>query len=210
MFKRVFDFWVALLGLTLATPLMVVLALLVKLDSEGPVFYRARRVGRHGITFDLLKFRSMRVHSGGPALTAANDARITRMGRWLRATKLDELPQLWNVLRGEMALVGPRPEAPCYVGYYTAEQRQVLALRPGITGLASVVYAREEEQLTRPDYERYYVETLLPRKLGLELAYLQQRSALLDIRLLLDTVLVMVLPPASRLRLAASLVTTFA
>jgi lipopolysaccharide/colanic/teichoic acid biosynthesis glycosyltransferase len=210
MLKRCLDCGVAIVTLVLLSPLLGVLALAVKLTSRGPVFYRAWRVGRGGIPFRLLKFRSMRVDAGGPALTAADDERVTPLGRWLRASKLDELPQMWNVFCGEMSLVGPRPEAPCYVAQYSPEQRQVLALRPGVTGLASVIYAHEEEELRRPDYERYYTDTLLPRKLALELAYLHTRSLWLDLRLLVDTCLVVFMPAPSRIRLAAALMTSIA
>ena len=210
MLKRSFDCVVALIGLLLLSPVLAALAIVVRLTSPGPVFYRARRVGRHGVPFHLLKFRSMRMDAAGPALTAVNDSRVTPVGRWLRASKLDELPQLWNVVRGDMSLVGPRPEAPCYVAHYTPEYRQVLTLRPGVTGLASVVYAHEEEELGRPNYEQYYIETLMPRKLSIEMAYLHTSSVWLDLRLLADTMLVVFLPAPSRIRLAAALLTSIA
>lgn len=208
MFKRVFDCVAAAAGLLMLAPLFLAIGILVKLGSPGPVFYRAPRVGRYGRLFHQLKFRSMWVGRPGPALTAGADPRITPLGRWLRWSKFDELPQLWNVFRGQMSLVGPRPEAPAYVTAYTAAQRQVLELRPGITGLASVVYAHEEEHLSRPDFEGFYREVLLPRKLALELAYYRSANFVLDCRLLVYTLFAIVLPPARRKHWTDSLVTS--
>ena len=133
--RRLLDLVASLAGLTLLSPLFVFIALLIALDSPGPVFYRGQRVGRHGRLFRLYKFRSMVISADkqGPGITAAGDARITRVGRFLRRAKLDELPQLINVLLGDMSLVGPRPEDPRYVAFYTPEQRRVLSVRPGIT-----------------------------------------------------------------------------
>jgi lipopolysaccharide/colanic/teichoic acid biosynthesis glycosyltransferase len=162
----------------------------VRWDSPGPVFHRGVRVGKDGVHFRLYKFRSMRVDAGGngPAITAAGDPRITRSGAFLRRTKLDELPQLLNVLRGEMSLVGPRPEDPRYVALYTAEQRRVLRVRPGITGAASVAYRREENLLTGPDWEQVYCNQVLPAKLAIDLAWLDRRTLAGDLLLLLRTV----------------------
>src|SRR5205814_1701678 len=132
-----FDLFAAAAALVIVSPLFAVAAVAVKLSSRGPVFHRGRRVGRNSVPFDIFKFRSMRVGEGGPAITAAGDPRVTAVGSLLRKSKLDELPQLINVLRGEMSLVGPRPEAPGYVALYDAEQRRILSVRPGITSPAS-------------------------------------------------------------------------
>jgi lipopolysaccharide/colanic/teichoic acid biosynthesis glycosyltransferase len=166
-------------------------ALLIKLDTPGPVFYRARRIGRGGRPFELLKFRSMVTGAGqlGPGLTIAGDGRITRSGRWLRQTKVDELPQLFNVLKGEMSLVGPRPEDPRYVALYSAEQRRVLAVRPGITSPASIRYRGEEALLAGADWEQTYTGRIMPDKLQRELAYLARRTLWSDLAVLWQTAL---------------------
>ncbi len=147
--KRVFDVIGSLMALVLFAPLFVLIAVLVWLTSPGPVLFRQQRVGRSGETFEILKFRSMRTDQGvgGPLVTSAGDRRVTRVGSVLRLTKLDELPQFWNVFRGDMSLVGPRPEVPRYVTYYTLKQRDVLCVRPGITDAASIEYRFEEELL---------------------------------------------------------------
>jgi lipopolysaccharide/colanic/teichoic acid biosynthesis glycosyltransferase len=147
--KRLFDMTFAALGLVVLSPLFVVLAMAVKLSSRGPVLFRQERVGKDGRPFYIVKFRSMVVNAEdlGLGVTRDGDPRITAMGRFLRKTKLDELPQLWNVLVGEMSFVGPRPEVPRYVAQYTPEQRRVLALKPGITDLATLEFRREEEML---------------------------------------------------------------
>ena len=191
MLKRTFDLIVSLVALIVLSPLFVVIAALVKLDSPGPAFYRAERIGRGGRPFRMYKFRTMVVGAdrAGPAITCRDDPRITRLGRLLRRTKLDELPQLLNVLRGEMSLVGPRPEAPRYMALYSPQQREVLKARPGITGLAQLAYIREEELLNPANLDRDYVRVLLPRKLALDLEYVNGRSFLLDLKILLWTAL---------------------
>jgi lipopolysaccharide/colanic/teichoic acid biosynthesis glycosyltransferase len=189
MLKRLFDITASGLGLLALAPVMLAVALLVKLTSPGPVFYRATRIGRHGRPFTLLKFRSMVVGADrlGPRITSVDDPRITRVGRFLRRTKLDELPQLINVLRGEMSIVGPRPEDPCYVALYTDEQRRVLSVRPGITSLASVKYRDEEGMLAGMDVERYYVECVLPAKLAIDLEYVRHGNLWRDVLIILMT-----------------------
>jgi lipopolysaccharide/colanic/teichoic acid biosynthesis glycosyltransferase len=149
MLKRAFDIAASGLGLIVLSPLLAIIALAIRLDSAGPVFHRTTRVGKNGKPFRLVKFRSMIAGADqqGSGITAAGDARITRIGAFLRRRKLDELPQLWNVLMGQMSFVGPRPEDPRYVEHYTEEQRQVLAARPGITSPASLVYRHEERIL---------------------------------------------------------------
>lgn len=188
--KRVFDLATALLALTVTAPLWPVIALAIRIETPGPVFYRATRVGRGGTPFSLLKFRSMRTGSGGPGVTARTDARITRVGRVLRKSKLDEVPQLINVLRGEMSLVGPRPEDARYLPFYSDAELAVLSIRPGITGAASVAYRHEENVLAAAgDVEAAYRTEVLPAKLALELEYLTRRSLISDVRLLVQTVL---------------------
>jgi len=174
--------------LVLLSPVLIVLALLVKLSSPGPVLFRQERVGRFGRRFRLLKFRSMRQAGGGPEVTAGGDARITPLGRFMRKWKLDELPQFMNVLRGDMALVGPRPEVPRYVTSYTEEQMGVLVVKPGVTGLTQLEYRNEESLLAgRDDVEQYYIREVMPAKLALDLRYIQTRTLLGDLWLLIRT-----------------------
>lgn len=189
---RLFDVFVSGTALILLSPALLLLALLVRLSSPGPALFRQQRVGRNGELFWLFKFRSMRVGSDGPAVTAGGDSRITPIGRRLRQWKLDELPQLFNVVRGDMALVGPRPEAPKYVRHYTEEQRQVLAVRPGITGVSQLEFRHEEALLAgHDDVESVYIHTILPVKLSLDLRYVRERTLGGDIVILLRTVLVL-------------------
>jgi len=191
--KRLFDLLAAGAGLVLLAPLLLALALWIRLDSPGPALYRQRRVGRHGVPFDILKFRTMAHRpdgaDGGRQLTVGCDPRITRAGRFLRASKLDELPQLINVLQGTMSLVGPRPEVPRYVDCYPpAVRRTVLSVAPGITDLASILYKEESAILGRAaDPERTYVETILPVKLAYYQRYVHERSFWLDLRILART-----------------------
>jgi len=186
---RWLDVLVSLIGLILLGPLFLLLAALIKLDSPGPVFYRAERMGKGGQPFRLCKFRSMvrDAEQHGPAITSAGDNRITRVGRMLRRTKTDELPQLVNVLKGDMSLVGPRPEDPRYVQLYTPEQRRVLEVRPGITSPASLMYRHEEQVLSGPDWEEVYVGQVMPHKLQLELDYLERRTFWSDLWVLFAT-----------------------
>lgn len=191
MAKRLFDIVFAGLGLLLLGPLLAGVALWIKLDSRGPVFFRQERVGRFGVPFRIHKFRTMVTDAErlGAQITVGDDARITAAGRWLRASKVDELPQLWDVLRGAMSLVGPRPEVPRYVALYPPAMRElVLSVRPGITDPASLSFRNESELLARAaDPEREYVEVVMPAKLGLTADYVRQASLLGDIRLILAT-----------------------
>lgn len=189
--KRCLDILAALLGLLISSPLFLVTAILIKYDSRGPVFFRGARVGRDGILFFILKFRTMTADAAqqGAGITTRNDPRITRVGRALRKSKLDELPQLWNVLRGEMSLVGPRPEDPRYVEYYTPAQRKVLTVPPGITGVASLAFRNEQEMLEGAAWQEKYIREILPAKLELELAYLERRTFWSDLEILARTVL---------------------
>lgn len=189
--KRAFDVVTSASALiVLALPLSIVAAL-VKFSSPGPIFYKATRVGRDGKLFKVYKFRSMVVNADqvGPRVTGADDPRITRIGRFMRNTKLDELPQLINVLRGEMSLVGPRPEDPAYVKLYTPEQRMVLNVRPGITGAASVTYRHEEALLAGEDREHRYIQEIMPSKLAIDLKYVRNVSLVNDIKIIADTIL---------------------
>jgi lipopolysaccharide/colanic/teichoic acid biosynthesis glycosyltransferase len=190
MLKRGFDVVASGAGLVVLSPLFFVIAIAVRLNSRGPVFYRARRVGRHGKEFLLYKFRSMITDADqiGPGITSAQDNRITSVGRFLRRTKLDELPQLINVLRGEMSLVGPRPEDPRYVELYTPEQREILRYRPGITSMASFTYRNEEQLLSGDDWERMYVDQVMPAKLTIDLEYARRANLFTDVWLILRTV----------------------
>ena len=188
MAKRLFDVLAAGVGLLLLAPLLAAIALWVRLDSPGPVFFRQQRVGRHGVPFRIHKFRTM-AHApvaAGPLLTVGADARVTRAGRFLRRTKLDELPQLVDVLQGTMSLVGPRPEVPRYVALYPPELRAVvLSVRPGITDPASLLFRDEGEVLGRAaDPEREYVEVLLPAKLRCSARYVERMSLAEDLRLI--------------------------
>ena len=191
MLKRLFDIGASAIGLLVLSPLLLILSLMVRLDTPGPIFYRATRVGRYGQPFKLLKFRSMVISADkvGPGVTGAQDPRVTRSGRFLRRTKLDELPQLVNVLRGEMSLVGPRPEDPRYVALYTDEQREVLNVRPGITSPASLKYRNEEALLVGEDWETHYIEHVMPAKLAVDLDYARNASLLRDVSLIIRTVL---------------------
>jgi lipopolysaccharide/colanic/teichoic acid biosynthesis glycosyltransferase len=191
MSKRLFDLTLAGLGLLLLAPLLLLIALAVKLDSRGPIFYRQVRVGRFGQTFRIHKFRTMTHNPAdrGPLITVGADTRITRVGAVLRRTKLDELAQLFDVLEGTMSLVGPRPEVPRYVALYPTEVRdKVLSVRPGITDIASIEYRDESTLLAQArDPERAYTEVILPAKLRFALSYVETQSLGLDIRLILRT-----------------------
>jgi len=191
MLKRGFDILASGTGLIILSPLLVGIALAVRADTPGPVLYRARRVGRYGKEFTLYKFRSMVADADrhGPGITAAGDSRVTEVGRFLRRTKLDELPQLINVLRGDMSLVGPRPEDPRYVALYTPEQRRILEQRPGITSMASLTYRNEERMLSGEDWEHVYIEQVMPAKLAIDLEYARRATLWRDIMLILRTVL---------------------
>jgi lipopolysaccharide/colanic/teichoic acid biosynthesis glycosyltransferase len=191
MAKRVFDLLLALVALVLAAPLMLLVAAAIRLDSPGPVFFRQQRVGQGGRLFRIHKFRTMVADAPdrGPAITVGDDERITRVGRFLRRSKLDELPQLIDVLRGDMSVVGPRPEVPRYVAHYPPALRdRVLALRPGITDPVSLAFADESALLARAaDPEREYVDVILPRKLDAAAAYAARATLATDLGVILRT-----------------------
>lgn len=191
LIKRIFDVIAALCGLLLLAPLLVLIAVWVKLDSAGPVFFRQERVGQHGVLFRIFKFRTMTVGTEAQGqITIGRDARITGVGHRLRHYKLDELPQLLNVFIGDMSLVGPRPEVPKYVALYTSAQRElVLSVKPGITDLASITYRDENRLLGESaDPERTYIEEVMPVKLRFYEEYVRQRSLALDIRIIFMTI----------------------
>jgi len=191
MLKRTFDLFVSFLLLVVLSPLFAVLALAVALESRGGAWYVQRRVGRHNRDFRLFKFRTMRpgADRAGLLTVGSSDSRTTRLGRFLRKYKLDELPQLVNVLNGTMSLVGPRPEVRKYVDLYTERQRRVLSVRPGITDYASIAYAAENELLAAAaDPEKEYVERILPRKLELAERYVDEQGMRTDLRILGATV----------------------
>lgn len=194
--KRIFDILVSTAMILVALPLLVIISVLIKLDSSGPVIYRGKRMGKGAVVFDILKFRSMisDANKVGPDVTYKYDTRITRVGRLLRKTKLDELPQLFNVLRGEMSLVGPRAEDPKYRPSFEGRYLPVLSLSPGMTGLTWVRMHRFHEENIDPgdDLEKHYIEVSLLRKLEVDLEYVQTRSFWLDIELMLQTVVELV------------------
>ena len=191
--KRAFDIACSLLGLIVLSPLLLVVSLLVAVTSPGGVFFRQERIGKGGKPFRIFKFRSMRKDNAGLKITTGNDSRITPVGRFLRKSKIDELPQLINVLLGDMSFVGPRPEVADYVDLYTPYQRQVLLVRPGITGLASIRFRNENDLLTASaDPNRTYIEEIMPRKIDLDLEYIPHASVLYDIKLIFQTFAVVI------------------
>ena len=188
--KRALDILAATAGLIVLSPVFGLVACCIKLTSRGPVLFRQVRIGKDGRPFRILKFRSMMQSSiGDLKITVAGDSRVTRVGKFLRRYKVDELPQLWNVIRGQMSLVGPRPEVPVYIEEYTREQRMVLSVRPGITDSASLAYRHEEEILANQgDPEQFYRTQILPDKLARNKAYLEKITLRNDIRIILKTI----------------------
>jgi lipopolysaccharide/colanic/teichoic acid biosynthesis glycosyltransferase len=190
--KRLLDLVVAVPAAIALLPLFIAIAIRIKLDSRGPVFFRQQRVGQFGRSFDIFKFRTMTVgaEKEGSQITIGKDRRITRSGDFLRKYKLDELPQLFNVIRGEMSLVGPRPEVPRYIEQYDEEQRRILAFKPGITSPASIAFSNEGELLNQhPDPERFYRTELMPAKLRLDLNYAQRATFWSDCAMIAKTFL---------------------
>jgi len=193
--KRLFDIIASALGLIVLSPLFLVLAVWIKVDSKGPVFYRQTRVGWHNKDFRIFKFRSMRVGSdrGSLVTIGGRDPRITKSGYYIRKYKLDEFPQLINVLIGDMSLVGPRPEVRHYVDYWTPEQMRVLDVRPGITDPASIKFRNENELMAQAgDPEQYYINVIMQEKLRLYLEYVDNQSFLYDLRLIFATLRVVI------------------
>lgn len=189
--QRVLDIVGGTGGLVVLSPLFAAIAVWIRLDSAGPIFYWGPRVGKDGAVFGILKFRTMVTDAAarGAGITTQNDPRVTRAGQVLRKYKLDELPQLWNVVCGEMSLVGPRPEDPRYVKLYTPAQRAVLDVPPGITSAASLQFRNEEALLRGSDWEQTYTEVVMPSKLEIELSYLRQRTFWSDLNILGRTLL---------------------
>lgn len=194
-FKRLMDIVISGGALLVLWPVLVLIALAIKIDDPGPVFYRQVRVGKDGKEFRIYKFRTMVVDADkkGLQITVGKDNRITRMGAFLRKTKLDELAQLINVFKGEMSFVGPRPEVPKYVAMYTPYQRQVLLVQPGITDYASIAYRNENDLLEgAEDPERMYIDKIMPDKIELNMKYLHEISPLADIRLIFSTIIAVI------------------
>ena len=190
MLKRIFDSISSLFGLILLSPFMLIIAILIKLDSKGPIFFKQVRVTKNGREFKIFKYRTMRVGSDKfSQITVGKDSRITKVGDFLRKYKLDEIPQLINVLIGDMSLVGPRPEVPKYVELYTEEQREILKVRAGITDYASIEFSNENDILANEtDPEKAYIEKIMPRKIELNKKYLSEISILTDIKIILLTI----------------------
>lgn len=192
MIKRLFDIFCSSIGLIILSPILLLLALLIKLESKGPVFFLQTRVGLNNTDFKLFKFRSMFMDAEkrGQLTVGMRDPRITRMGYYLRKFKLDELPQLLNVIKGDMSLVGPRPEVRKYVNLYNTKQMQVLTVRPGITDYASIKFINENELLAQAnDPEAFYISDIMPQKLELNISYIEQKGFFKDISLILKTFL---------------------
>jgi lipopolysaccharide/colanic/teichoic acid biosynthesis glycosyltransferase len=191
MIKRLFDIIFSFFGLLFSSPILILLSIWIKLDSKGCVFYRQERIGKKEVPFRIFKFRTMFVGSDQKGLLTIGDKdnRVTQVGQFLRKTKLDELPQLINVMKGEMSFVGPRPEVKKYVDLYTVEQRAIFQVRPGITDVASIEYMDEVEVLAKSEHpEKTYIEEIMPHKLALNLAYLKRRNLFTDIGLIFKTV----------------------
>jgi len=191
MLKRVFDILSSVTAITFLSPLFLIIGLLIVFNSKGGFFYKQLRIGKNGKSFYLLKFRSMQTGADNHGLLTIGerDARITRVGYFIRKYKIDEFPQLINVIAGDMSLVGPRPEVPIYVNLYTEEQKQVLTVRPGITDYASIQYRNENEILGKAkNPEQIYIKEIMPAKLALSLKYIQDQSLLTDIKILVKTI----------------------
>ena len=191
MAKRLFDITFSTIGIVILSPLMLIIAILIKKEDRGPVLYRGIRVGRYGKLFRIHKFRAMVVNAEklGGSSTPADDPRITNAGKYIRKYKLDELPQLINVLKGEMSLVGPRPQVPEDAALYTKEEKSILSVRPGITDWASIKYHNEGEILRgSPDPDQAYIEKIRPGKIKLELEYVRNYSFWVDLKILLKTI----------------------
>ena len=191
MIKRFFDILFSFLSLTFLLPVFVIISLLIVLNSKGGVFYSQLRVGKNQKDFKLVKFRTMFTGSEKKGLLTVgkSDSRITSTGKWLRKSKLDELPQLLNILKGEMSFVGPRPEVRRYVDLYDKKQRQVLSVRPGLTDYASIEYVNENEILAKyTDPEKAYIETIMPAKLKLNMKYIREKNLLVDLKIIFRTI----------------------
>lgn len=190
--KRTFDFIVSLIGIIILSPIFIIVSIAIKLDSKGSILFLQKRVGRFGKEFSIYKFRTMVVDAEklGKQITVGKDNRITKVGAFLRKFKIDELPQLFNVLKGDMSLVGPRPEVPKYVALYNEEQKKVLEVRPGITDIASLRYKDENDILGKVDNpEEYYINVIMKDKLSLNLEYIERGNIFFDIYLIIKTII---------------------
>ncbi|EFG28026.1 sugar transferase [Fusobacterium periodonticum] len=190
MLKRIFDIISSLFGLILLSPFIIIIAILIKLDSKGPIFFKQVRVTKNGREFKIFKYRTMKIGSDKYSqITVGKDSRITKIGDFLRKYKLDEIPQLINVLLGDMSLVGPRPEVPKYVALYTEEQREILKVRAGITDYASIEFSNENDILANEvDPEKAYIEKIMPKKIELNKKYLSEISVITDVKIILLTI----------------------
>jgi len=191
MTKRLFDIIFSILGILILSPFLIILSISIMLTSAGGTFYKQIRVGKNGKEFKLFKYRTMRIGAdkSGSLTVGMRDSRITAIGFYLRKYKLDELPQLFNILLGDMSFVGPRPEVPKYVALYSAEQRAVLKVKPGITDYASIVYSEENELLANTENpEELYIERILPAKLKLNMRYINEMNLVTDVKVILKTI----------------------
>lgn len=189
--KRVFDLFFSILGLIFFFPIFLIIAVFIKLDSSGEVFFRQIRITKDGEKFKIYKFRTMKKDTeGNRQITVGQDSRVTKVGNFLRKTKLDELPQLMNIIKGEMSFVGPRPEVPKYVTYYTEEQKEILKVKAGITDYASIYFSNESEVLgIQEDPEDYYIKNIMPYKIELNKKYIQEMGLITDIKIIALTIL---------------------
>jgi lipopolysaccharide/colanic/teichoic acid biosynthesis glycosyltransferase len=189
MIKRIFDFIFACTGLIALLPVMVIISILIKIKMPGPVFFKQKRVGQFGELFVMVKFRTMKVDHGGSSVSVKGESRITPLGEKLRKYKLDELPELWNVIMGEMSFVGPRPDVPGYADQLLGEDRNILLLKPGITGPASMKYSNEEEILAfQSDPKKYNDTVIYPDKVRINLEYLKRRNMVMDLWFIILTI----------------------
>lgn len=190
MIKRIFDIVFSLILLSLLSPFLLIISVLILSDSKGGAFFHQIRVGKDGKEFKLHKFRTMKPASenSGQLTVGMRDSRITKIGYYLRKSKMDEMPQLWNILMGEMSVVGPRPEVPKYVAMYNSKQREVLSVRPGLTDYASIKYVNENEVLEKSSNpEQTYIDEIMPEKLDLNLQYIREKSLLVDLKIIINT-----------------------
>ncbi|MCS6943764.1 MAG: sugar transferase [Geminocystis sp.] len=195
--KRWFDFVASLMALIVLSPVFIIISILIKLMDEGPIFYQQKRMGQDFKPFLLIKFRTMTVDADkiGPLVTSGDDKRITKIGKFLRKTKLDELPQLFNVIKGDMSIVGPRPEVEKYVKAYEGDYKDILKVKPGITDYATVVYSREEEILKNfENPEEGYIREILPKKIELYKKYIAEMGFKTDLKIIIDTIIKIIKP----------------
>lgn len=191
MLKRTFDLFFSLFGIIFFFPIFLLISILIKLDSKGEIIFKQTRVTKDGKEFKIYKFRTMMKETeGNKQITVGKDNRITKVGSFLRKTKLDELPQLFNIIKGEMSFVGPRPEVPKYLAYYTDEQKEILKVRAGITDYASIYFSNESEILGQQnDPEKYYIEKIMPHKIKLNKKYINNMGIITDIKIIILTIL---------------------